>query len=382
MIISQARLVRTRDVADYAWSGLRRYLNVAFVEQRIRDLHQLDKKQRENARKQARQIRYCLMQAREYADAAMRVSLVTKPTLFYYSTMCLALAEVLLKQSGNSSLDRAREQHRHHGLTFSVGSMSKGRVNLQTAASALRASPAVNNGQRFGTFELWHRTCREMPISGKVTNHVGLGTTTRHVALLAPADVRLKLMPLHGLSLFEVLVKLPALLDHLAVFGIRSDLIRGSVSVEVFQNQTETYSVLIHPTNDELRDRFMGNFKFDPNAHHLVEFHEIYQGGRVDWRVDQNFGPVKMAVPHGSMWNADEVRFWPKEECLNELGFYYLALFVIGNYARYYPDRWIADVEDSTELALTVDELLKAAEAKVPLLTLSELERVYLVPDE
>ena len=65
---------------------------------------------------------------------------------------------------------------------------------------------------------------------------------------------------------------------------------------------------------------------------------------------------------------------------LNEFGLLYVALFIASNYARYFPDRWMVDVEHGTPLALAVEELLALAATKAPLLALSELSRNYYVP--
>jgi hypothetical protein len=74
------------------------------------------------------------------------------------------------------------------------------------------------------------------------------------------------------------------------------------------------------------------------------------------------------------------VYFWPTSQNLNEFGFIYVALFIVGNYERYYPDFWIHDVEENTELGLVIEELLNVAERRMALLTLSELSQVYFVP--
>jgi hypothetical protein len=81
--------------------------------------------------------------------------------------------------------------------------------------------------------------------------------------------------------------------------------------------------------------------------------------------------------------NVKEFRCWlggPRP--LNEFGYIYAAVFIAGNYARYYPDRWVFDVENSTPLALAIEELLTIAEKRVPWLTLSELSRSYHVFDK
>src|SRR5215831_3387011 len=141
MIIQDVALVPSDDIARYAWSHLRRFHNVSYVSRLITRLHSLPPGQEANVKKQAEQIRFCLQQAEEYAEAARVVSIATRPNLLYYSTMCLALAEILLKQSGASSLDKAREEHRHHGLSLTVGPFGRNVVELDAVCSSLRAVP-------------------------------------------------------------------------------------------------------------------------------------------------------------------------------------------------------------------------------------------------
>jgi hypothetical protein len=127
------------------------------VADELMDIHKIGSKWRENVRKQAQQIRYCLIQAREYSSAAETVSLATKPNLLYYGTMSLALTESLFKQSGDSSLDKARGEHRHHGLLMTASGLPKNAA-LTAAATRLRAVPMIKGGIRKGTFQLWHKT--------------------------------------------------------------------------------------------------------------------------------------------------------------------------------------------------------------------------------
>jgi hypothetical protein len=174
MILTQTSIVPSADASRYAWAGLGRFQNVAFVEEKICQLHGLGKADRQNAKKQARQIRYALIQAREYFDAAAAVTLATKPNLLYYSIMSLAVAELLLKQTGASSLDAARSEHKHHGLQLRVANAPRDSA-LEVASASLLAEPLIRaNEERFGTFELWHRSCREASTCGKVNqNYLG-----------------------------------------------------------------------------------------------------------------------------------------------------------------------------------------------------------------
>src|SRR5262249_5100390 len=79
VIISKVRLTSTRDLPKYCWTGLRRFQNVSLCAEWVSDLHRLGKTHRQNVRKQAEQIRACLLQAREYFEAASAVTAATKP---------------------------------------------------------------------------------------------------------------------------------------------------------------------------------------------------------------------------------------------------------------------------------------------------------------
>jgi hypothetical protein len=216
MIISSVALVADGDVSRYAWSHLRRFQNVPFVAKTISQLQALPSKEKSNVKKQAEQIRACLQQAEEYFEAAQAVSLVTRPNLLYYSVMSLALAEILMKQSGESSLDKARAEHRHHGLSLTVGGLRKDASALDAVAGAMRAVPVSRSGVRSGTFELWHRSARELPVRGVV--HQG-NLTSYRVALTA-IDQRLPPSRAGGITLLDCLKFIPGVMDVLPLYGV------------------------------------------------------------------------------------------------------------------------------------------------------------------
>jgi hypothetical protein len=151
-------------------------------------IHRIDQRWRGDVKKQAQQLRYCIIQAREYFAAAATVSLATKPNLLYYGTMSLALAEILFKQDGNSSLDKARGEHRHHGLSMTVGAIPRG-ADLPTAAAQLRAVPMEVAGVRKGTFELWHRSSREHPLGGQIQEFATHGSLDRFDTIFQAFDL-------------------------------------------------------------------------------------------------------------------------------------------------------------------------------------------------
>jgi hypothetical protein len=230
MIIRQVRKVRTADAASFAWAGLRKLQNVELVAKTLINVHKIPKRYQDDARKQAQQLRYCLVQAREYFSAAKAVTTATKPNLLYYGTMSLALAEILFKQSGNSSLDRAREQNRHHGLTMSAGSIPRN-ADLQTSAGMLRAKPHEINMHRGGTFDLWHRTSREHPLCGTLTTYGTDGTSTIAFSILMGAiDAEYPKISSSGITFADCLASLPSMYEHLSQTNIESTLIRGKTT--------------------------------------------------------------------------------------------------------------------------------------------------------
>jgi hypothetical protein len=385
MTINAAYSIPAADLAQYAWAGLRRFQNVSYVEDQICQLHKLDKTKRPNARKQAKQIRYCLLQAREYFDAAASVTLATKPNLLYYSIMSLALAEILFKQSGLSSLDKARAEHRHHGLELRVVGNRADTDNLQQASTGLVAAPLLHaNDEGFGTFELWHRSCREMPLAGYTTAfQMTGGSSVGYGVLLSAGDIRLPRIRKNGISLLDCFQALPGMLEFLNTHGIISRLIRGKLTSNVAASPpfAQTIQLIIHPVQHSHVNTFLENISIRCDSVDLVDFRELSTGGVLSFTFDQVRGGPVFSIPPGSMWTENEIRFWPSTEPLNEFGYLYAALFIVGNYARYYPDKWLLDVEQASPLALAVEELLNIVHKRMALLTYSELSRVYYVPN-
>lgn len=381
MIIEEARNVRASDPATFAWSGLRRFHNVDFVAGQMAQLHKVPDRWRKHVHKQATQLRYCLTQAREYFSAAASVSLATKPNLLYYGTMSLALAEILFKQSGDSSLDRARDEHNHHGLSMSAGNVPDG-SDLATTAQALRARPIEIDGKRRGTFELWHRTCREHPLAGLATLHYPnvAQPSTRFQVILGAEDAAFPSMPLSGITLADCFVGNPWMAEHLIEAGIRPAFARGTATVTVHYGEQwrATSLVTFHPG-------FHNETIFENTKAHasMVDRIDIIgdpeTGMHLRFNSDYMFGDATPNFLPAATMDTEEWRMWVDKPCLNEFGYFYTALHIAGNYARYFPDRWLNDIERSTPLALAIEELCRIAEWRAPWLTLCELARILYV---
>jgi hypothetical protein len=137
-------------------------------------------------------------------------------------------------------------------------------------------------------------------------------------------------------------------------------------------------TVVIHPSPHTTE--FVNNIRFDANGVDRVEFTQLNADGLIRISSDPVSGWLPgFSIPHGSPWSEGEARFWTTSRPLNEFGYLYVALFIIGNYARYYPDYWMQDVEQCSPLALAIEQLVSVAERRMAWLAFSELSRICFV---
>jgi hypothetical protein len=115
--------ITTHDISAEAWRRVLEYANIDFCVKAIEEKHGLasNKHIAANYKKQASQIRVAILQAREYFEATAASSLFTSPNHLYYGLVSLATAVMLLRGTGDKSLDRLRRspKNRNHGLELS-----------------------------------------------------------------------------------------------------------------------------------------------------------------------------------------------------------------------------------------------------------------------
>lgn len=382
MVLSQCSSIPSSDLHRFAWSGLRRFHHAPSVVDMLVDLHSISNKNKNNALKQANQIRHCLIQSREYYDASAATTLSTRPLLLYYSIMSLALAQILFAGTGADSLDAARGEHAHHGLLFGVSQIQNGLYDLPTLASALVAKPMMVGDKRRGTFELWHNLSREDPISGKFRSDAGNGGGTvmdAHV-YFAGSDVRMGYLPQRGMSLLECLQGTPGMMQWLWNHNIASENVRGQIEGKLSQDGAHIFQLLVHPQEPAIRvKKLQEEIICRPASVDKIRVNEFDAGFSLN--VQENLGDQTFVnFPAATMWSCNDIRFLPSKSVLNEFGYLYVGLYILGNYARYHPDKWMVDVEGGTSLALAAEEFLSIAEWRMALLTLSILSQRYFIP--
>jgi hypothetical protein len=188
--------------------------------------------------------------------------------------------------------------------------------------------------------------------------------------------VRLKRLPKSGITLLECLKKLPSSADFLSSFSEITNVVRISIDSKI-DDGSQHFSLTIHPSQENILNELYKNILYEPHAINVLDIREAYSGMVLNWRFDLNDSGLRFRFPAGGSISEQSSYMWTEDMPLNEFGFYYTAMFIAGNYARYFPDKWLLDIETSSPLALAIENLIQHFQLRVPLLTLSELSRVY-----
>ncbi len=395
MVIVETVQIADSKIDSFAWAGMRQFHNVSFTSEKHSKLLKVPVTNK-NVQKQATQIRDCLIQAKEYYDAASNVTLATKPVLLYYCSMALAIAEILMKGSGDVSLDRARAEHNHHGLNFRLTYSKSNIENLELSASGLRAVPSVKlvdgHQRRFGTFELWHRGAREYPVPGYVKYEMkdAFLTRTNFHPILTSTDERLPKIEDGGVSFLDCIKHLPEMAPALQRFNLTPDFVRACCSLQVSElRNINRMSIMIQPFSNAARDKFIEGIKVSPRDVPLYNYLEFDSGGHItvdrsvyDFYSKDTYNNQPSMIPPGMPRDTYNFMFYTTDQVpLNGFGSYLVGLFILSNYARYYPDLWMNDIDKSSPLSIIVEEFLDSAMTTLPLLTLCEFSRKLYVKE-
>lgn len=388
MIASDFRLLGPQEGIENLWLQLRRFQNISHNLGMIIKYQNPPKRYIKFAEKQSQQIRHCLIQAEEYFRASKSVGYATSSLLLYYSIMSLSLADILIKQDGDSSLDRLRQNHNHHGLELKGGNEVKPGKDLYDSAGALRATPHERSQSRVGTFNVWHRSAREASLAGSTkTMHAAMNSTSRREIVLLAEDKELPQIPAEGVSLLDCFKNVPSMQAFLHGFGIPSDLCRARIERTNYDPSCGLplsgkieYRIYIHPQMRENIDSVVKRIAFHPRLAQDVDASEAGGGFIVRVTLDPEAG-YGFKMPSASQENVENITFYSRNDFLNEYGYLYIGLFILGNYARYFPDKWMQELELATPLAVAAMEFINVANDRMPLLANAALSNtVFLRP--
>ena len=389
MVITDVAGIDDVDEREFAWFKLRAFQDTEWAADHLCRLHMLPTSARPNARRMAEQVRVCLLQAQEYFEAARHATLATRPVLLYYGMMSFAIAEVLVKQDGESRIERLREKHNAHGLKLSVDGKIDSTVPLKDLGLRLHALPQTNSAGRFGTFEVWRRSVRESPVPAKFTGiyPAAGGSQSGPRVAFKGTDVEQAHLPDSGHSLLSALRVLPQLEATLAQFNLNASLIRATLNMEIHfgadGSKSGRLQMIVHPGPPGFCDAFCSRIKFRAEAVNLLQIAELPNGIilTVPIQGDEERELIRQLPPAVTLRDKFS-HFCVDDWSLGEGGAFYIALHICGNLARYYPEIWMRHIERASQLCMVVERLCEVALRRVPLLAAMELHRVYIRRDQ
>lgn len=313
-----------------------------------------------------------------------------KPVLLYYSVMSLALAEVLWKGTGDTSLDVLRSEHRHHGLIFSIDT-NLSKYSLEEALTKISAKPLIKDRKWVGTFEVWHKNARQLPMVGRFESSKDHRIKSYgYSAILAETDERMPLIEKSGLTFINSIKYIPEMQNLLRQYNVETGACRAWLSRHYESDLDRRSGTLNHlnhvniqPEKKEYVAKIIERVKCSASAVNAIDLIDLGDSAQITENVKvRNTISYWVDYPLGINRTAKELYLLPETPSVNEFGMFYASLFMLGNLCRYYPDIWMKILEDDHPLATVSASLMELAFKRVPVLALSELDENCIVEED
>jgi len=217
-------------------------------------------------------------------------------------------------------------------------------------STRLRAAPQFDRqGQRFGTFEVWRRGVREVPIPLQYREtHGAIGAGTSGVRTFAIGEDLAPIAPLsRGYTLQDALRSLPQLRQLLTQFGMHTGCARATISAEV-DSATKAGLVrfVIHPCDPTTLDELYGRMLFEAEAVNSLSIRELPSRLILQYPLHEGgTWAFRSRLPPGVAVNVEQHFFVTNGWKLGEFGSLYVAPHIAGNLCRYYPDEWMGGLK-------------------------------------
>ena len=131
------------------------------------------------------------------------------------------------------------------------------------------------------------------------------------------------------------------------------------------------FMMMIHPhlRADELLEKFL----VSPSEIPHVSIKKEKNAAIITYTKQIDFPQGNLSLPSSIQYDHNELFWYINDHQLNEFGYIYIALYMLGNFARYYPDYWVKTVEEVSELAIVCEHFMENLEMRATLLIYSEL---------
>lgn len=369
------RWIVTDDIYAETWRQLLEFSNLELTTDVIVRRHgePKSKANRDNVAKQAAQARVCVLQAKEYFDAARVASLFTSPNHSYYGSVALASLMMLVLGDGTKSLDYLRSDNRnnHHGLDFTTG------CNAKSASVAI----ALVEHSRveilpFGHFSNLYKMLPAQGSAWALVKQSHGSTFSRGMRVIggydAPAFEAIKGTKK---TLLELLKFLPDLDSDLQRFGISAVRSRTSHEVQTKPDGDTTYTWRIHGCRSEAElEALLEKFAVTPRFSDALTFKgpDNATSGIVTLRFKES-DDIGIHWPGSrDTMNHDTISYADILET-HEIIDLYLVAYQLSMLSRYFPDIWVRCIESQCRAAKLIERATDIITKKLPILALSIL---------
>ncbi|TIW28825.1 MAG: hypothetical protein E5V63_03735 [Mesorhizobium sp.] len=333
-------------------------------------------RQRPNVKKQMEQLAYCLRQAYEFSQSSRSSGLSTKALQAYYSITALANAEVLWLGDGRDSIDARPAKYHRHGLSLVQAD------SLEASAAALDLD---NDASLTGLFGLWRGRARHCPhyVNRDLETSGKLGQSRYDISSSVMELSKIE-MPQRPISLTECFQHIPGLFNSLHSARIKPKIARGTIRDRLTFDQTgKAVSArsrsTIHPCSDEILQPILKKFVFSSRLFESISIVDVQAGFVFTSDLTPELFDAPSGAPEIIPDTVDNLYFMGDGDFLNEVGYFYVGLYILGMLSRYYPHTWMKEINRSSLLTILCDEFIDLSLVRAPLMTLGVLDsRVFI----
>jgi hypothetical protein len=369
--------ITTDNIYAATWREIFEYTNIELTLKKLAERHGTPHGSRVTANylKQAQQARVCVLQAKEYMDAAQTCSIFTSPNHTYYSISALASLMMLIMGTGEKSLDNLRQNknNRSHGLSFTT---ECGLRDASSDINLLRLTSA--NILDKGHFPNWYNTLPDQePVYAHHERRAG-GFVQRSTRLVGGNTRK----PLSAISktkwtLLDLLAVFPDLDSDLRKCGVKK--IRSRSTMYVLENEDNllTYRWIIHGcgSKEEL-ETLLKKFTVLTNPEKKLTISitpdgvgaEILLVSMPKEELQFEWPNVRETVEHYNVSYADDAELFEVVEL-------YLVAYQLSMLSRYFPDLWVRCIESQCLAAKLISRATEVIGRKFPILCLSILNK-------
>lgn len=306
------------------------------------------------ATQKAKDIQFCVKQAKDYFSSSKHSSILIKPTLIYYGLISLAAALIIYKQR-DKSLDSMKESHglkdKYPNTLQNVYSGNLSRTEILKISAEIQPN---------GTFV----TLKDINLSEFFTLPVkNDGGPDSSIDYLQTLNFGLDNPTIKEVNLLTLFQNIPEISRELKLLLNNESMVY--LGEAVFNNEHITCRF----SKDLCEEQELRN-KFSFIEYTSVTESNNYYFFQLPREIYTNYTPLtKRDIMGNQFLNADKNNTFVSSDFV----IYYITFFILGSLARYKPALWRTILEDEMHGLNTIPEILcDRSYVKLPLYFLNE----------